>query len=515
MDTFVALVGFMGTGKTTIGRRLADALGWTFVDTDKWIEQRAGKTVSSIFAEDGEAVFRDYERDALQTHAQPKTVIATGGGMILAPENRQLLARGIPIVLDASLEVVKARVRNSPSRPLSGRLQELYDQRASLYAAFPYHVDAARPVEIVLEEILRMLRAPETRVAVQASRSYSIQIENGLLNHLGEFLKEYSHRALVVTDSNVWPLFGETVRGSLLSAGITPLVEVIPAGEASKSWDIANHLFTRMIEARMERSTPVIALGGGVVGDLAGFVASTYQRGVPFIQVPTTLLAQVDSSVGGKVAINHPLAKNMIGSFYQPHAVFIDSLLLRTLPEREWRCGLAELIKYGVILDEQLFLTIEEHLGAILRRDSEMSIPLITRACELKAQVVAQDERDEGLRAILNFGHTIGHAIEATAGFGIYTHGEAVAIGMVQASRLSQRLGRMPVAEVRRLISLLQAVGLPTELPELPVDALIEAMRSDKKNQAAAIRFVLPTTIGKVGLSEPVAEPLLRQILES
>lgn len=515
MDTFVALIGFMGTGKTTLGRMLAEALGYSFVDTDAWVEQRAGKAIARIFAEDGESVFRAFEREAISNLAQPRVVMATGGGAILAPENRAALARGIPIVLDAPLEVVRERIQGSSMRPLAGKLDELYHQRSELYAGFPYHVDATPSPEVVLDELLCLLEAPVSQVQVHASRQYAIRIENGLINRLGAYIAELSKRAFVVSDSNVWPFYGEMVRESLNAAGVDPLEAIVAAGEASKSWEVANHLYARMIEARVERSTPVIALGGGVVGDLAGFIASTYQRGVPFIQVPTTLLAQVDSSVGGKVAINHPHAKNMIGCFYQPHAVLMDPLVLKTLPEREWRCGLAELIKYGVILDQQLFSTLEQEVSAVSRRDPKIVVPLVTRACELKAQVVAQDERDEGLRAILNYGHTLGHAIEATAGYGSFTHGEAVSIGMVQAARIAQGLGKISLPDVTRLIGLLQAYGLPSDVPTLPVDALVASMRSDKKNQSGAIRMVLPESIGKVGLPEPVDEALLRQCLES
>jgi 3-dehydroquinate synthase len=305
------------------------------------------------------------------------------------------------------------------------------------------------------------------------------------------------------------------VRESLALVGIEPLVEVVPAGEASKSLEQANTLFERLIKGHFDRLTPVIAVGGGVVGDLAGFVASTYQRGVPFYQVPTTLLAQVDSSVGGKVAINHPLAKNMIGCFYQPRGVLMDPLFLRTLPEREWRCGLSELIKYGVILDEVLFASIENNLEAVLSRDPATMIPLVARACELKSQVVAKDEREGGLRAIMNFGHTIGHGIETVSGYGMLTHGEAVSIGMVTAARIAEKLGLLDLACVSRLSSLLRRAGLPVDVPAISSDALFAAIRSDKKNQGKEIRMVLPSHIGQVSLPQAVSEALIREALES
>ncbi len=313
---------------------------------------------------------------------------------------------------------------------------------------------------------------------------------------------------LVVTDENLAAMAGEYVR-ALVGAGIASSLEVVPAGEASKCLERASALFDRLVAMRADRHTCVVAVGGGVVGDLAGFAAATYARGLPLLMVPTSLLAQVDSSVGGKVGVNHPGAKNIIGAFHQPSGVWVDTETLATLPPRELRCGLAEVVKYGVILDPAFFDYLEEHARAIEGREPGAIRRIIARSCELKAGVVSEDEREEtGLRAVLNFGHTVGHAIEAVAGYGgEFQHGEAVAAGMVAESRLAERLGWIGPDVTGRLVALLGRFGLPVAAPGLDLDALFYAMGRDKKNRGGRIRFVLPRSIGRVELAEaPEAE---------
>ena len=314
--------------------------------------------------------------------------------------------------------------------------------------------------------------------------------------------------ALVVTDENVAAMAGGYVE-ALENRGISTGLEVVPAGEVSKCLDRASGLYDRLVAIKADRHTCVVALGGGVIGDLAGFVASTYARGLPLLMVPTSLLAMVDSSVGGKVGVNHPGAKNIIGSFHQPSGVWIETEGLDTLPPREWRCGLAEVVKYGVILDAGFFDFLEEDARAIEGRDPVSTRRIIARSCELKAGVVSLDEREEtGLRAVLNYGHTIGHAIEAVSGYGgDFLHGEAVAVGMIAEARLAERLGWIDSTMTERLIALLRRFGLPDVAPGLDPDALFAAMGRDKKNQGGRIRFVLPRSIGRVELTDaPEAE---------
>lgn len=343
-------------------------------------------------------------------------------------------------------------------------------------------------------------------------RSYDISIERGLLREVGPMTAALGlkGRAAVVTNPTVAALYGEAVARSLEGAGFSPSFITVPDGEEYKSLEEAGKVFDSLISGRFERTSPVVALGGGVIGDLAGFVAATYLRGVPFIQVPTTLLSQVDSSVGGKTAVNHPKGKNLIGAFYQPRAVFIDPDVLKTLEAREVRAGLAEVIKYGVIWDERFFGFLEKNADALLKPGEEI-IEAIVRSCAIKAEVVGKDEREEGLRAILNFGHTFGHAIEAFSGYGTFRHGEAVAIGMVMAAALSERLGGCHEC-APRITALLRRLGMPVSPPDIPAGPFIEAMRLDKKVSSGRIRFVLASGMGRVFLRE-VGEAELRDFL--
>lgn len=343
-------------------------------------------------------------------------------------------------------------------------------------------------------------------------RSYDISIERGLLNKVGPMMKALGLKgmAAVVTNPTVAALYGDTVVKSLEAAGFKTVVITVPDGEEYKSLEEAGRIFDALIADRFERSSPIVALGGGVIGDMAGFVAATYLRGVPFIQVPTTLLSQVDSSVGGKTAVNHPRGKNLIGAFYQPRAVFIDPDVLKTLDVREVRAGLAEVIKYGVIWDSAFFEFLEKNAGKLLEPGEEI-IEAIEKSCAIKAEVVGKDEREEGLRAVLNFGHTFGHAIEALSGYGTFRHGEAVAIGMVMAAGLSARLGECLECG-RRITALLEKLGMPIAPPPISADSLIEAMRLDKKVSSGRIRFILASGMGKVFLKE-VGEEEIREFL--
>jgi 3-dehydroquinate synthase len=319
---------------------------------------------------------------------------------------------------------------------------------------------------------------------------------------------------VLITDANLETTHAVTVAQSLTQANIAVDVLVVEAGEPSKSIDTADALWQKMLELGADRRTAVVAVGGGVVGDLAGFVAATYARGLDFFQVPTSLLAQVDSSVGGKVGVNLPAAKNMVGAFWQPVGVLIDTAVLATLPEREYRAGLAEVVKYGVILDAEFFAYLEGHVAELNARAPAALRHVIARSCQLKADVVSRDERElTGLRAVLNYGHTFCHAIESVTGYGEYLHGEAVSMGMICASRLAERLGRIPPEITARQRALLAAVGLPVNPPELDADALLNAMKHDKKTEHGRMRFVLPTRLGHVELVDGVEPSLVRGVL--
>ncbi|MDN5276168.1 MAG: 3-dehydroquinate synthase [Clostridiales bacterium] len=320
-------------------------------------------------------------------------------------------------------------------------------------------------------------------------------------------------KVMVVCDENTHRLYYEAVKTVLESGGYTVNPAVIPPGEASKSFEQAQALYTKALEANLDRSSTIVALGGGVVGDLAGFIAATYMRGIGFIQIPTSLLAQVDSSVGGKVAINHPLAKNIIGAFYQPRMVFINPHTLKTLPQREFATGMAELIKHAFIADSEFLSWLEQNMEALLSRDVQALTHALYRSCSIKARVVEQDEKESGLRMILNFGHTIGHAIESATGYSKYTHGETVAIGMVYESKIAVHRGLIGHEYVERLSSLLEKAGLPTRLEAADWDLIIERMAYDKKNVDSRIVFVLPTGYGKVEVFKDVATDDIKQVL--
>lgn len=342
----------------------------------------------------------------------------------------------------------------------------------------------------------------DVRVSL-AERSYDIRIGAGLLDQVGRFVVDrcrLSH-AVVITDAHVEEPHAIRAAESLAEESVAVDLMVIESGETSKSVETATMLWERMLELGADRKSLVVAVGGGVVGDLAGFVAATYARGVKFFQIPTTLLAQVDSSVGGKVGINLPKAKNMVGAFLQPLGVLIDTQVLDTLEDREYRAGLGEVVKYGVILDAGLFEYLESHVDELVRRDHGVLTRVIARCCRLKADIVEQDEREEtGLRAVLNYGHTYGHAFETLAGYGQLLHGEAVAIGMLCASRLAERLGRVDATLTARQRALLVALGLPTQVPDVDADQVLRTMMHDKKVEYGKLRFVLPSRMGQVEL---------------
>ncbi|WP_267873808.1 MULTISPECIES: bifunctional shikimate kinase/3-dehydroquinate synthase AroKB [Massilia] len=534
----IFLVGLMGAGKTTIGRLLARRLDMTFIDSDHEIEARTGATIPWIFEIEGEASFRRREADVIrELTAQNGIVLATGGGAVLNPASRALLAeRGTVIYLRASVSSILARTAHDKNRPLlqtadpRRKLEDLTAQREPLYREIADMViDTGRPnVQSMVQTILDQLEADnaareqanaKTTMNEQAcislnvelgDRSYPIAIGRGLLDdtsllnrHIGG-----SGKVAIVTNTTVAPLYLDKVAGPLRAAGREVVPIILRDGEEFKNWESLNEVFDALLANKCDRKTTLVALGGGVIGDMTGFAAATYMRGVPFVQIPTTLLAQVDSSVGGKTGINHPLGKNMIGAFYQPRAVIADTATLDTLPDRELSAGLAEVIKHGAILDAPFFDWIEANIGKLVARDHAALAHAIARSCEIKADVVARDEREGGLRAVLNFGHTFGHAIEAGLGYGAWLHGEAVGCGMVMAADLSRRLNLIDDAAVDRVRALVKAAGLPVIAPDLGVERWIELMEVDKKNEGGAIKFILLKPLGSPSITNAPRELL-------
>jgi len=346
------------------------------------------------------------------------------------------------------------------------------------------------------------------------SNSYEIQIGSGLLAQTGQQLKGigFGDKLVIVTDPTVKSLYGNTLKQSLISEGFKVAILLVPEGEEQKSLETAGRLYHELTDFYAERTTPILALGGGVIGDLAGFVAATYMRGVPLIQMPTTLLAQGDSSIGGKVAVNHGQLKNKIGAFYHPKLTISDISTLKTLSPREFSDGLAEIIKHGAILDGEFFSYLEDNLDKIKSLDAQVLERVVSRSAEIKAGVVEKDELDLGLRNILNCGHTVGHAIESVSGLKIW-HGEAVAIGMLVEARISNKLGMLDKNDVIRLRSLIARANLPTEIPNLEVAKITQAMKHDKKILKGKLRFALPKSIGSVFITDEVSPSLVEQAL--
>jgi 3-dehydroquinate synthase len=346
-------------------------------------------------------------------------------------------------------------------------------------------------------------------------RSYPIYIETGLFTQTGFLVPSIStKRAVIVTNETVGPLYSQTIHDTLAAAGLNVSTIELPDGEKYKTLDTFSGIQTQLIEGNCSRDTTIIALGGGVIGDMAGFSAACFQRGIPFVQVPTTLLSQVDSSVGGKTGVNHPLGKNMIGAFYQPKAVYIDTNSLSTLPMREFNAGMAEVIKYGIMYDAELFVWLENNSQAIQARDPDALKHIIFECCKIKAEVVKLDERENGVRALLNLGHTFGHAIEAEKGYGTWLHGEAVATGMILAAKLANMRDWIDSSKFRRIQELISFFQLPINGPvEMDAKAYTKHMKRDKKVLDSTMRFILPTDIGKAIVSDDVTDKELSKLL--
>jgi shikimate kinase/3-dehydroquinate synthase len=522
----VVLVGMMGAGKTSVGKRLAAKLGLPFVDADAEIEAGAQLTISEIFERFGEAYFREGERKVIaRLLTSGPVVLATGGGAFMNATTRENIAgHGVSVWLKPSFDVLLARVRKKSNRPLlktadpEQTLRQLLHERSPIYALADFTIeslDAAHDsvVEAILQR-LNVARGGDGEALSQAkrrvdvplgARAYSIFIGPGVLDDAGAEIARIAPgvNCAVVTDARVAPLYLDRLVASLDRAGLRSISIACPPGEGSKSYSEFARVVDALIEARIERRDIVIALGGGVVGDLAGFCAASLRRGVRLVQIPTTLLAQVDSSVGGKTGINSRHGKNLIGAFHQPSLVLADTACLNSLSERDFQAGFAEVVKYGLIGDRGFFEFLESNWRDIFAGGASR-VEAIAISCTAKARVVVADETEQGERALLNFGHTFGHALENLTRYdpARLVHGEGVAIGMALAFRFSRDLGLCSGQDAMRVEAHLKAVGLPTRIGDIPgfdadPESLLAAMRQDKKVERGKLTFILARGIGE------------------
>ncbi len=565
----IVLIGFSATGKSAVAQALAARLGWHALDTDDLIEHTTGRAVPDIFAQDGEAAFRALERRAAaDAAAHEHAVVATGGGLWLDPDNRRLLADGgFVVALEARWDTILARHSTAESarpdaRPLLAGADPLTQVRALKAARQPFyaladatlHTDTT-PIDQVVEQILTAARRDGPGALASQARAhalvegpgvpstappdfgdhvaavvrtlagpYPLYCAWGLLDRLPAILQRTAGpgRTFLVSDEAVQAIYGEPVLATLRAAGHSVESTTIPPGETSKSLVHLERLYDWLAAARAERSDVVLALGGGVVTDLAGAAAATYVRGMPLVHAPTTLLGMVDAAIGGKVAVDLPAGKNLVGAFYQPRAVVADIATLASLPPRELRAGFGEVIKHALIRDPAMLDELERDADLLLALASpgarERAVSLIGRNMALKAAVVSADERESDLRTTLNYGHTIAHAIEAVTAYGRYLHGEAVAIGLVGAAEIGARMGLVDRAIVERHRRLLQRFGLPLAVPQqeaLDPGRVLAAMRSDKKVAAGRQRWVLLDGIGNPVLRDDVPDALVQEVVSA
>jgi 3-dehydroquinate synthase len=513
----LVITGFMGTGKSAVGRIVAGQLGREYVDSDDLIEARAGQTIPEIFEREGEAHFRALEAEVCrELSAGQGRVVATGGWTLGSPVNRAAVeAGGLVVCLQADVPTLIDRLGGSDGRPMlddesesvgawQARLETLLAQRQPTYRGFPFQVDTSCLTKeqtadrvLALWESFAEAAAPETLPVMAPGGDYGVLIGEGLVDRLGALLNGLGcwTKVAVVSDDTVGPLYAERAAASLESAGMLVARCTMLAGEAHKTLDTVSELYAQFLGAGLDRGGLVVALGGGVVGDVVGFAAATYMRGLPLAQVPTTLLAMVDSSVGGKTGVDLPAGKNLVGAFKQPELVTIDPEVLATLPAADFRAGLAEVAKAGVIGSPELFRRLEDG-------DTDLSW-IIREAVAVKVDVVEADPYERGRRAVLNLGHTFAHAFERLSDYQL-RHGEAVAMGVAVAARLAVAMGHCPPGVSQRIIALFDHLGLPTVPPNYDPELVWDAMTSDKKKQGKQLRFVLPMGIGQVDVFNDV-----------
>lgn len=514
----LVITGFMATGKTTVARGVAARLGRPFVDMDALIAERAGCSIPEIFSKYGEVTFRQFERALCEELAEREgLVIATGGGALVDEANRDRLARrGILICLDCDIPALLRRLRNVADRPMlwgenpEQRLRALLAKRQPAYAAIPHHLDTTNlsPREVVERIVLRYGVEPKTWHVKTPTGSYAVHLAPAGLDALGALIHEAGIRtgAVVVSDEHVGPLYAERAVESLRRWGLAAQAITLPAGEEHKTLATVAGLYDRFAEAGLDRSGAVVALGGGVITDMAGFAAATYMRGVALVQVPTSLLGMVDASVGGKVGVDHPRGKNLIGAFVQPLFVLLDPLLLDTLPEIEYHAGMAEVIKHGIIGDPELFAALEAS-------DSPDLNWVLRRQLQVKIDVVEEDPYEKGRRVVLNLGHTFAHAFEMLSDYRLH-HGLAVSIGLAAAAHLAELRGLCSAETRQRILAALERHRLPTRYDAHPPEAVYAAMALDKKRQGSRLRFILPRAIGEVVVDGDIPQSLVLEALE-
>ncbi len=496
----IFLYGPPGTGKTTIGEILAHNLDLPFADVDNLVEAKAGMSIAQIMERLGETAFRDMETAALKSMVPEKeSVIALGGGALLREENRAVAeSHGAVILLMAELGTLLERLQPEPGkRPLlEGDLREkltsLLGRRQEHYSSFTVRVDVDGKTA---EEIAFQIQTGLGRFHLRAMGEYDALV--GGIQQVGSLLRERElQNPVVVTDENVAQFYAESIAESLRKAGFSPSVITIPAGEDYKNLDTIHGLWHSFLERGLDRKSTAIALGGGVIGDMTGFAAATYMRGIHWVCLPTTLLSMVDASLGGKTGFDLPEGKNLIGAFYPPRLVLADPQVLKTLPEREFVSGLAEVVKIGIISDPELFDLCARGLDCVKSNLEQ----IVKRSVAVKVRVIEEDPYEKGFRAALNLGHTVGHAVELVSRFQL-RHGEAIAIGMVAEAKLAEQLTVAGKGLSDTIEGVLLKLGLPTQIPEaLPREQILGAMRVDKKKNAKAIRFALPAAIGKMEL---------------
>ncbi|MCL0101745.1 3-dehydroquinate synthase [Dehalococcoidia bacterium] len=538
----IYLIGFSYTGKSAVGRVLARELGWKFFDTDTSITRRVGREISDIFSEDGESSFRQLESEVLREIAKSDgIVVATGGGVVVNPENLSLMAEsGIVMCLEAKPDTLVRRMQDAQQRnasrkvrPLLGgdnpleKITALKGERQLAYAAADWtvHTDGLELQEVVDQALQGYQSVRDKRwgngsrlfkdagyVVKTELQSYPGYVGWGILEQLGDRMRDLglNGNAFVIADKTVSAMHGDMVVAAIEAAGLAVERYDVEAGEASKTLATAEAIYSWLASHQAERGHCVVSLGGGMIGDLAGFVAATYLRGMALVHVPTTLLSMVDASLGGKVAVDLPQGKNLVGAFHQPRMVLSDVRTLTTLPTRELTAGWAEVIKHGLILDSKFFTFLKRNRDQLLKLEPTLTAEAIRWSGAIKARVVSEDEREtKGRRILLNYGHTVAHALEAATAYEGLLHGEAVAIGMTAAANISEATGLLSAKVVAEQRDTLQAYGLPVKLSEFDLDVVKRTMKLDKKVSAKAIRWVLLKGIGQSLTKADVPEKLI------
>jgi shikimate kinase / 3-dehydroquinate synthase len=556
----IVLTGFSGSGKSAVASVVARELRWDVADTDEMIQKTAGKSILEIFRDHGENAFRDLEVAAIrEACSRERVVVSAGGGAVLRAENRRAMADGgFVMCLEARAETILRRLTaggRALDRPLLAtedplsRIRELKASRQHLYALCDWSVqtDSLTPKEVA-SEVLRafnevgeaVLSDPARLEALAAAGveappgtlhaipegvasivsagggEYPVVVGWGLLNTLGQRLRDHglARQAFVVSDEAVFHHAGDELEEALRAAEVSFETYLVPPGEGSKSLETASQVYDWLIQQKAERGHTVVALGGGMVTDLAGYVAATFARGLPLVYVPTSLLGMVDAAIGGKVGVNHPRAKNMIGAFYQPRMVLADVATLRTLSPREYFSGWAEVIKHGIIADEGLLAFLEENAERVLKLEPDATTEAVRRSVAIKSRIVSEDEREEtGLRTTLNYGHTLAHAIESATGYTRFLHGEAVAIGMMAAAGISARMGPLTPVAVERQRRVLELYRLPVEAKGIDRARIDAAMAVDKKVRGKRVQWVLLEGIGRPVLRDDVPSEVVEEAL--